>query len=95
MSNFNINDINKKDIDKIMELINSVQADGNDVMLSGSAISLDKLKEIGFPVDKYKCMVIPSRFDDSKIFITPIPRLEEFIKVYFENSEYQKLIEEM
>lgn len=74
-----------KDLNKIMELINSVKAFDNyeEVELIGSKESFNKLIESGFPLENYRHY--ETSFDDSKIFIIPYKPIS--IKTYYEDFE--------
>lgn len=73
-----------EDLNKMIELINSVKATNIDseIELIGSKKSFDKLTEIGFDLNSVRHHEF--EFDDSKIFI--IPAKPKPIKVYFEED---------
>lgn len=76
---------NNDDLNKMIELINSVKARNIDseIELIGSKESFDKLTEIGFDLNCVKHHEF--KIDESKIFI--IPAKPKPIKVYFAGED--------
>ena len=66
--------MDNKDLDKLMELIDSVKmASGCDeVVLYGNDKTFEEVMALDFPLGEFKCNNIPDTLDETRLYIIPI-----------------------
>lgn len=63
-----------KDLDKLMEIIDSIKmySGRDEVKIVGNSKSFEELTAMGFPLTDFKCEEVNDELDESKIYIIPI-----------------------
>ena len=76
--------------DKLMEVIDSIKmySGCDEVKLVGNDKSFEELTALGFPFGEFKCENITDMLDESKLYIIPIEKLDEYDDDELEEDDY-------